>query len=111
MMTLPTKFIPRRFIELRYFFGAEVCGFVEHETVAVAEDVGREPAAQAKAAGADDGSEARLNEGLAGLEVLAGDGHLGLLGEFPHCGDVDCSMASRPDVPSVFLQYGFLSGL
>ncbi len=58
--------------ELRHFFGAEVGGFVEHETVAVAEDIGREPAGKAEATGADDRSEARLNESLACLEVLAG---------------------------------------
>ena len=35
--------------QLRHLFGAEVGGLVKHEAVAVAEDVGREPAVEAEA--------------------------------------------------------------
>ena len=88
--------------ELGNFFCAEVSGFVEHEAVAVAENVGREPAVEAEAACADDGSEARFNEGLAGLEVLACDGHFGLFGEFPHGGYVDGGVGGTHDEGSAF---------
>ena len=43
--------------EFRHLFSTEVSGLIEHETVAVAEDIGREPAAQTEATSADDGSE------------------------------------------------------
>ena len=43
--------------ELAHLFCAEVSWLVEHETVAVAKNVGREPAVQAEATSADDRSE------------------------------------------------------
>ena len=85
-------------------FGAEVGGFVEYEAVAVAEDIGREPSVQAEAACADDGGEAGFNECLTGLEVFAGDGHLGLFGQFPHCGDVDGGVGSAHDEGCAFFE-------
>ena len=66
----------------------EVGRLVEHEAVAVAENVGREPTVQPQAARADDRGESALHQRLSGLEVLAGDGHLRLFGQFPHGGDV-----------------------
>ena len=48
---------------------------VEHLAVAVAEDVRREPALQAQHPRLQARRDDRLHEGLAGLEVLAGDGH------------------------------------
>ena len=52
---------------------------VEHLAVAVAEDVGRVPALEAEQARLEAGREDRLHQGLAGLEVLAGDRHAVLL--------------------------------
>ena len=92
--------------ELADLLGAEVGGLVKHEAVAVAQDVGREPAVQTEHAGADDGSETALNEGLAGLEVLTGDGHMGLLGHLPHGGDVDGGVGSTHDEGAILGQGG-----
>ena len=83
--------------ELRNLFCTEVGGLVEHQAVAVAEDIGREPAGETEAAGTDDGGEAGLHESLTGLEVLAGDRHLGLFGKLPHGGDVDSGVGCAHD--------------
>ncbi len=88
--------------ELGHFLGAEVSGLVEHQTVAVAEDVCREPSGQTEHAGADDGCKAGFNQSLAGLEVLAGDGHAGLLREFPHGGNVHRGVGSAHDEGTSF---------
>ena len=83
--------------ELAHLLGVEVGWFIENETVSVAQNVGREPSVQAQAAGADDRSETTLHEGLTGLEVLACDRHLGLLGKFPHGRNVNRSIRSTHD--------------
>ena len=57
--------------ELADLLGAEVGGLIQYETVAVAQDVGREPTIQTEHTGADDGSETALHQSLASLEVLA----------------------------------------
>ena len=82
----------------------EVSGFVEHETVAVTEDVGREPTCKAEATSTDDGSKTGLNECLTCLEVFTGDRHFGLFSEFPHCRDVDSCVRSTHDEGSAFSQ-------
>ena len=41
-----------------------------------------------KLAGSDDGGETALHQGLAGFEVLTGDGHVGLFGQLPHGGNI-----------------------
>ena len=53
----------------------EVLGFVEYESVAIAEDIRGEPAIQSEAAGADDRRKARLNERLSRLEIFSCDRH------------------------------------
>ena len=63
-------------------------GIVEHFAVAVAEDVGGEPAVHAKHARLEAGRNQRLHERLTGLEVLAADGDVRVLGEFQQRGDV-----------------------
>ena len=70
--------------ELRHLLGLEGLGIVEHLAVAVAEDVGGEPALDAEHAGLEAGREDRLHQRLAGLEVLAGDRHVVLAGELEH---------------------------
>lgn len=83
--------------ELAHLLGVEVGGLVEHQSVAVAEDVGREPATQSETARADDGRKATLDERLSGLEILAGDGHAGLLSQLPHGGYVDRGIGGTHD--------------
>ena len=90
--------------ELTNLLGAEVGWLVEYETVAVTQDVGREPTAHTEHAGADDRSETTLNESLASLEVLTCDGHLSLVAQLPHCWDVDCSVRSTHDEWAVLLE-------
>ncbi len=92
--------------EFRHLLCAEVGWFVQHQAVAVAQDVGREPAAQSQAACADDGRETGLDQRLTRLEVLAGDGHSGLVGQFPHCGDVHCGVGSAHYEGSALRQCG-----
>ena len=59
---------------LRDLLGLEALGIVEHLAVAVAEDVGREPAADAEHARLEARREDGLHQRLAGLEVLAAIG-------------------------------------
>ncbi len=59
--------------ELGLLLGLEGAGIVEHLAVAVAEDVGGEPAVHAEHARLEAGRDQRLHEGLAGLEILAAD--------------------------------------
>ena len=60
---------------LAHFLRLERAGIVEHLAVAVAEDVGREPALEADHPGLQSRGDDRLHQRLAGLEVLAGDRH------------------------------------
>ncbi len=60
---------------LRDLLGAERVRVVEDLAVAVAEDVGREPAVDAEHAGFEAGGEDGLHHRLAGFEVLARDRH------------------------------------
>ena len=62
--------------ELRHLLGLERLRVVEDLAVAVAEDVGGVPALDAEHAGLEAGGEDGLHQGLAGLEVLAGDRHV-----------------------------------
>ena len=59
--------------ELRLLLGLEALWVVEHLAVAVAEDVRRVPAVEAEHARLQHRREYRLDQGLAGLEVLAAD--------------------------------------
>ena len=62
--------------ELRFFLGFEGVGIVEHFAVAIAENVGREPAVEAEHARFEAGREDGFQQRLAGLEILAADGHV-----------------------------------
>ncbi len=75
--------------ELGLFLGLEGLGVIEDLAVAVAEDVGGVPAGDAEHAGLEGGGEDGLDEGLAGLEVLAADGCVHPAGELVEGGDVD----------------------
>ena len=59
--------------ELRLLLGLEALWVVEHLAVAVAEDVRGVPAVEAQHARLEHRREDRLDQGLAGLEVLAAD--------------------------------------
>ena len=90
--------------EFRHFLRAEVVGVVQNETIAVAQDVGGEPARETQTACADNGGKARFHERLSRLEVLAGDGHLRLFGEFPHSGNIHGRIGSAHDEGCAFRQ-------
>ena len=60
--------------ELADLLGVEVGRLVEHKTVAVAEDVGREPTAESEVTHFQDWSKTTLDKRLSGLKVLTGDG-------------------------------------
>ena len=62
----------------------EVFGLVEHLAVTVAQDVGREPAAHAQHTCLEHRRKHGLHQRLSALEVLSGNGHIHLFGEFPH---------------------------
>ena len=74
--------------ELGFLFGFEGAGIFEHFAIAVAEDVGGEPAADAQHAGLEAWGEQGLHEGLAGFEVFAADGDVVVAGEIEEGGDV-----------------------
>ena len=74
--------------QLALFLRLEGLGIVEDLAVAVAEDVGREPAVEAEEPRFESGGKDGLHQGLPGLEVLAGDGHRLFAGELPHGRDV-----------------------
>jgi hypothetical protein len=57
--------------ELADLFGLEAVGVIEHLTVAVTEDVGREPAPEPEQARLQTRRQDGLHQRLAGLEVLA----------------------------------------
>ena len=73
---------------------AEGCPFIMGAPNTTVDIPAREPSGQTEHAGADDGCKAGFNQSLAGLEVLAGDGHAGLLREFPHGGNVHRGVGS-----------------
>ena len=60
--------------ELGLFLGLERFGIVEHLAVAVAQNVGGEPAVHAQHARLEAGRQDGLHQRLAGLEILAADG-------------------------------------
>ncbi len=92
--------------EFRDFLGLEGVGVVEDFAVAVAEDVGGVPAGDAEHAGLEGGGEDRLDEGLAGLVVLAADGCVHLAGELIEGGDVDGEVGCAVDEGDAFLEGG-----
>ena len=59
--------------QLRLFLGLERAGIVQHFAVAIAQNVGGEPAVHAQHARFEAGREHRLHQRLAGLEILAAD--------------------------------------
>ncbi len=92
--------------ELGDLLGVEVGRLVEHQAVAVAQDIRGEPAVEAQAARAQNGGEARLDERLTRLEVLAGNGHAHPLGHRPHGGDVHRRVGSAHDEGTTLKQSG-----
>jgi hypothetical protein len=92
--------------ELGDFLGLEGVGIVEDFAVAVAEDVGGVPAGDAEHAGLEGRGEDGLDEGLAGLVVLAGDGGVHLAGELVERGDVYGEVGSAVDEGDAFLERG-----
>ena len=75
--------------ELGFFLGLEAFRVVQHLAVAIAEDIGRVPAGQAQHPGLDHRRDHRLQQSLAGLEVLAADRHAQLVGQLHHHRRID----------------------
>ena len=73
---------------LALFLGLERLRIVEHFAVAVAQDVGRVPAAHAEHARLEAGRDHRLDQRLSGLHVVAGHRRFGLRRQFQHGRDV-----------------------
>ena len=92
--------------ELGDFLGFEGFGVVEDLSVAVAEDVGGVPAGDAEHASLEGWGEDGLNEGLAGLVVLAADGCVHFAGELVEGGDVDSEVGCAVDEGDAFLESG-----
>ena len=92
--------------ELADLLGLEAVRVVEHLAVAVAEDVGREPAADAEHARLQAGRDDRLHQRLAGLEVLAGDRRLRLARERVSGREIDGEVRRAVGVGDAFLQAG-----
>ena len=90
--------------ELADLLGAEVGGLVEHQSVTVAEDVGREPTAQSETASTDDRSEATLHQCLTRLEVFAGNGQAKFLRHLPHGRNIDSGVRCAHDKRSTLCQ-------
>ena len=85
--------------QLGHLFGFERRGIVEHLAVAVAEDVGGEPAAQPEHARLQSRGEDGFYQGLPGFEILAGEGDFLLLRQLLQGGDVHgqigCTVGER----------------
>ena len=90
--------------KLAHLLCMEVCRFVEHQSVAVAEDVGREPSGKSQATCADNRSKTRLHQRLSRLEVFSCNRHLGLFGHFPHRRNVYGGVRSTHDERRAFRQ-------
>ena len=80
--------------QLRDLLGLEVLRIVQDLAVPVSQDVGGVPAAQAEHPGLETGSQEGLHEGLARLEVLAGDGHAMAGGQLDHARQVHAQVRS-----------------
>ena len=85
--------------QLGHLLGLEVLRVVQYLAVPVPQDVGGVPAAQAQHPGLEAGGQHGLHEGLAGLEVLAGDRHAAAGGQLDHARQVDaqvrCAVGER----------------
>ena len=75
--------------ELAHLLRFEVVRIVQHLTIAVAEDVGGEPSADAQQARLKHRRQDGLHQRLPALEVLTGDGHVFLRSQLPHGGNVN----------------------
>ena len=73
---------------LGLFLRPERAGIVQDFSVAIAENVRREPAGDAEHPRLESGRDQRLHERLAGLEILAADGQLAFASEFEQRRDV-----------------------
>ena len=83
--------------ELGHLLRLERPGIVKHLAVAVPEDIGGEPAFQAKHTCMESGSKHGLHHGLSGLVVLAADGRIHPVGQLEHGRHVNCETGSAVD--------------
>ena len=74
--------------ELGLFFGFERTRVVENFAVAIAQDIGREPAVHSQHARLQSRRDQRLHEGLAGLEILAADRNVAVSRQIQQRGNI-----------------------
>src|ERR1019366_4530459 len=92
--------------QLRLLFGLEGAGIVQNLAVAVAENVGREPAVQPDHAGLETGRKNGLEQRLSGLVVLAANRRFHLAREVLHGRDVHSEVRRAVGERHTFLQRG-----
>src|ERR1035441_7333675 len=88
------------------FLGTEGPGFVEHFAVAIAQDIGGEPAAEAQHARLQAGGDQGLHEGLAALEVLAANRQIHVARQFLEGGHVGGEMGRTVGVRDAGFERG-----
>ena len=92
--------------ELGFFLGFEGLRVVEDLAVTVAKDVGGVPAGDAEHTSLEGRGQDRLDERLAGLEVLAADGCVHLARELSQSGDINGKIGSSVGEGDAFLERG-----
>ena len=92
--------------QFRLFLCLEVLRLVQDLAITVAQDVGREPALQAKHPRLQHGSDHRLDQGLPCLEVLAADRHTVVGGQLLHGRDVHRKAGAAVDEGDALLNGG-----
>ena len=94
------------YAQLGDLFGLEGLGIIEDFAVAVAEDVGGVPATDAEITDLEGRCQDGLDEGLAGLEVLAADRSVHLPGKLLQCGDINGEVGCTVGKRDAFLEGG-----
>src|SRR6185437_7370236 len=95
-----------QYAELRLFLGLERLRIVEDFPVAITENVGRVPAADAQHARLERRCQDGLDQRLTGLEVLAADGSIVLLRQLLHHGQIDSEVRRAIGKRQTFGQRG-----
>ena len=88
--------------QLADFFCLEVVRIIEHFTVAVTEDIGREPTVHTQHTGFEHRSQYGFHQCLTTLEVFTGDRYILLFREFPHSRSIHTQVRSTHYERSVF---------
>ena len=92
--------------ELADLLGLEAVRIVQDLAVAVAQDIGREPASNPEHTCAETGCDQGLHQGLTRLEVLAADGRARLTRQLQHGGRIRREVRRAVGVGDALLQAG-----